>query len=51
MYTPHMANLDLWKTSGHADFYKNDMFNPITVQGKQPTTVDAVCRGVMHWCR
>ena len=33
VYTPHLANLDLWKTSGHAEFYKDDMFNPITVQG------------------
>jgi len=22
VYTPHVANLELWKTSGHYDFYK-----------------------------
>ena len=22
LYTPHMASIDLWKTSGHIDFYK-----------------------------
>ena len=22
LYTPHMASIDLWKTSGHFDFYK-----------------------------
>lgn len=31
LYTPHMANLDLWKTSGHCDFYKDDMFQPLRV--------------------
>ena len=32
LYTPHVANLDLWKTSGHVDFYKDGMFDPITVK-------------------
>jgi threonyl-tRNA synthetase len=27
LYTPHMASIDLWKTSGHFDFYKDDMFD------------------------
>jgi threonyl-tRNA synthetase len=27
--TPHMANLDLWKTSGHNDFYRESMFQPM----------------------
>ena len=26
VYTPHVARFDLWKTSGHADFYAQDMF-------------------------
>ena len=30
-----MANLDLWKTSGHFDFYRNDMFKPITVEEQE----------------
>jgi len=34
--TPHIAHLNLWKTSGHADFYKDDMFSPITVQDQNP---------------
>lgn len=25
--TPHIADLSLWKTSGHLDFYKDDMFS------------------------
>ena len=27
VYTPHVARYDLWKTSGHADFYSEDMFS------------------------
>ena len=30
--TPHMANLDLWKTSGHNDFYRESMFQPMEVE-------------------
>jgi threonyl-tRNA synthetase len=29
VYTPHVARLDLWKTSGHVNFYKDNMFTPI----------------------
>lgn len=32
LYTPHIANLDLWKTSGHFDFYRNDMFKTMEVE-------------------
>src|SRR5207249_3718217 len=31
VYTPHVARLDLWKTSGHANFYAQDMFTPMTL--------------------
>ena len=31
LYTPHLANLDLWRTSGHLDFYGESMFDPLTV--------------------
>ncbi|MFN4263289.1 MAG: threonine--tRNA ligase [Thioalkalivibrionaceae bacterium] len=27
--SPHIANLNLWKTSGHADFYADSMFQPM----------------------
>ncbi|MFN5658632.1 MAG: threonine--tRNA ligase [Pseudanabaena sp.] len=30
--TPHMANLDLWKISGHNDFYRDSMFQPMEVE-------------------
>jgi threonyl-tRNA synthetase len=29
VYTPHVARLDLWKTSGHANFYAKNMFTPM----------------------
>src|SRR5689334_3710754 len=32
VYTPHIARLDLWKTSGHANFYAKDMFKPMEVE-------------------
>jgi threonyl-tRNA synthetase len=32
VYSPHVARLDLWKTSGHVDFYKENMFSPMPVE-------------------
>ena len=32
VYTPHIMRLDLWKTSGHTDFYRDSMFGPIEVE-------------------
>ncbi|MGH9469953.1 MAG: threonine--tRNA ligase [Terriglobia bacterium] len=32
VYTPHVARLDLWKTSGHANFYSQNMFTPIKLE-------------------
>ncbi len=29
LVTPHIANLELWKTSGHADFYSESMYEPM----------------------
>ncbi len=33
LYTPHIAKRDLWATSGHLDFYVEDMFSPMEVEG------------------
>ena len=35
LYTPHMANLNLWKTSGHASFYKDGMFRSMEVEEEE----------------
>eukprot|EP00271_Cylindrocystis_brebissonii_P023535 TRINITY_DN980_c1_g1_i1.p1 TRINITY_DN980_c1_g1~~TRINITY_DN980_c1_g1_i1.p1 ORF type:complete len:815 (-),score=161.91 TRINITY_DN980_c1_g1_i1:345-2789(-) len=32
LYTPHVAKLDLWKTSGHFDFYKENMFDQMEIE-------------------
>lgn len=32
IYTPHVAKLDLWKTSGHTGFYRENMFSPMEVE-------------------
>ncbi|BAB76422.1 threonine--tRNA ligase [Anabaena sp. FACHB-709] len=34
LYTPHVANLDLWKTSGHFDFYQENMFDSMEVENQ-----------------
>jgi threonyl-tRNA synthetase len=33
LYTPHIAKRDLWATSGHLDFYVDDMFSPMEIEG------------------
>lgn len=35
LYTPHVADLSLWKTSGHLDFYSDSMFGPMAVDERQ----------------
>ena len=31
LYTPHIARQDLWKTSGHLDFYSENMYAPMEI--------------------
>ncbi|GAB4389751.1 MAG: threonine--tRNA ligase [Thermodesulfovibrionales bacterium] len=33
LYTPHMAKLNLWERSGHWDFYRENMYSPMEVEG------------------
>jgi threonyl-tRNA synthetase len=33
LYTPHIAKLDLWRTSGHIDFYRENMYSPMEIEG------------------
>lgn len=35
VYTPIMANVDLYKTSGHWDHYHEDMFPPMDMDGEE----------------
>jgi threonyl-tRNA synthetase len=32
VFTPHIMRLDLWKTSGHTNFYRDSMFGPVEVE-------------------
>lgn len=33
LYTPHIAKLDIWKKSGHLDYYKENMYSPMEIEG------------------
>ena len=35
LYTPHVADIGLWKTSGHLDFYRESMFGPMQVDSRE----------------
>jgi len=35
VYTPHIAKLDLWKTSGHWEFYRDYLFSPMEIEEQQ----------------
>jgi threonyl-tRNA synthetase len=35
LYTPHVADIELWRTSGHLDFYAESMFGPMQVDERQ----------------
>jgi len=45
VYTPHIAKLDLWKTSGHWDFYRDYLYSPIEVEGQQYILKPMNCLG------
>ncbi len=34
VFSPHIAKIDLWRVSGHLDFYKQSMFSSIGVEGQ-----------------
>jgi len=33
LYTPHIAKIDLWKRTGHVDFYRENMYSPMEIEG------------------
>jgi len=35
LYTPHIARRELWQTSGHLDFYGENMFSPMDIEEVQ----------------
>ncbi len=34
VFSPHIAKLDLWRVSGHLDYYRQSMFGAIDVEGQ-----------------
>jgi threonyl-tRNA synthetase len=45
VYTPHIMRLNLWKTSGHTDFYRENMFGPVEVDDAQYQLKPMNCPG------
>jgi len=35
VYTPHIGKAQLWETSGHLGFYKENMYSPVDIEGQQ----------------
>jgi threonyl-tRNA synthetase len=45
VYTPHIAKLNLWKTSGHWDFYRENLYSPMDVEGQEYIVKPMNCLG------
>jgi len=35
LYTPHIGKATLWQTSGHLDFYSENMYSPMDIEGQK----------------
>ena len=45
VYTPHIAKLDLWRTSGHWEFYRDYLYAPMEVEGQEYIVKPMNCLG------
>jgi threonyl-tRNA synthetase len=45
VYTPHIAKLDLWRTSGHWEFYRDSMYSPMLVEDQEYVIKPMNCLG------
>ncbi len=45
VYTPHLAKLDLWKTSGHWELYRDYLYSPMEIEGQQYIIKPMNCPG------
>ncbi len=45
VYTPHIAKLDLWKTSGHWEFYRDSLYSPMEIDGQEYILKPMNCLG------
>jgi threonyl-tRNA synthetase len=35
VFSPHIARLEMWRISGHTDYYRQSMFSPIDIEGQE----------------
>ncbi len=35
VYTPHIGRANLWETSGHLGFYRENMYSPVDIEGQE----------------
>ncbi len=42
---PHISNINLWKTSGHLDFYKDNMYSPMEIDSQDYIIKPMNCPG------
>jgi len=45
VYTPHIAKLDLWKTSGHWEFYRENLYSPMEIDEQEYIVKPMNCLG------
>ncbi len=45
LYTPHIAKLNLWKTSGHWEFYRDYLYSPMEIEGQEYILKPMNCLG------
>ncbi|MFH0913810.1 MAG: threonine--tRNA ligase [Chloroflexota bacterium] len=45
VFTPHIAKLDLWKTSGHWEFYRDYLYSPMKIEEQEYIIKPMNCLG------
>jgi len=45
VYIPHIAKVDLWKKSGHWDFYQENLYSPMDIDGQEYIVKPMNCPG------
>ncbi|MBI2854350.1 MAG: threonine--tRNA ligase [Chloroflexi bacterium] len=45
VYTPHIAKVDLWKTSGHWEFYRENLYSPMDIDEQEYIVKPMNCLG------
>jgi len=45
VYTPHIAKVDLWKTSGHWEFYRENLYSPMEIDEQEYIIKPMNCLG------